>query len=271
MELLSIAMPIQKISLEALQKINQHLKSVLILPESENHPRSSGSSLDEDVPEPGFLGDLGSLFNLGGSEELESQAPNAKGQWFISSMNPGAALMKLPGLEVRPGFRLVTYLSRVATDGVGITWAVAETMSTTAQLERALNPKSHIQTPPHPAGALADVMEAIDGDRTPLSFVIASLLKREIQEFGRMGKYRIWAHHRLIDAVPSQVKWEWRGKEPQDLSPKVLIYPDQKVVIEFFSCRVTAPVAIFQHVDQYPPNQYKAASLDRAIATPLRS
>jgi len=264
-------MPIQKISLEALLRVNQHIKNALILPASENYPRSPGLGSEEELPEPGFLGDLGSLFNLGGAEDFESQAPNLNGQWFISSMNPGAALMKLPGLRVKPGFRFVTFLNRVATDGIGVTWAVAEAMSTTAQLERALSPQNKIQTPPRPEGALLDVMEAIEGDRTPLSFVIASLLRREIQELGRLGKYRNWAHHRLIDAVPNQVKWEWRGKEPQDLAPKVLIYPDHKVAIEFFSCRITAPVAIFQHIDQYPPNQYKAASTDRAIAIPLRS
>ncbi len=265
-------MPIQKISLESLNKIRQHIKTTLTLPESERNPRSPNSlAPDSDLPEPDSLGDLGSLFTFGGADELESQAPNTKGKWFISAMNPGDALLKLPGMQLKPGCRLVTYLHRTPTDGMGITWAVPEAMSTTAQLEQAITPNGDPQQPPHPAAALTDVMEAIEGDRAPLSFVIASLLKRELQEFGHLGKYCAWSHHRLIDSLPTQVKWEWRVKPPQDLSPKVLIYPDQKVAIEFFTCRVTAPVAIFQHVDQYPPHQYKAAGADRAIATPLRS
>jgi len=264
-------MPIQKISLESLNKIRQHIKLILTLPESELNPRSPNSAIsDEELPEPDSLGDLGSLFTLGGAEELESQAPNTKGKWFISSTNPGAALLKLPGVRLKPGFRLVTYLHRTAKDGIGVTWAVPEAMSTTAQLEQVLTNSDDAQHPPQPKAALADVMEALDGDRAPLSFVIASLIKRELKEFGYLGKYCNWAHHRLIDTIPSQVKWEWRGKQPQDLSPKVLVYPDQKVAIEFFTCRVTAPVAIFQHIDQYLPNQYKAASVDRAIATPIK-
>ncbi|MDX2239829.1 MAG: hypothetical protein NW224_04005 [Leptolyngbyaceae cyanobacterium bins.302] len=263
-------MPIQKISLEALQKVRQHIKSALTLPDSENNPRSPDVQVETELPEPGFLGDLGSLFSSGGSEEFDSQAPNTKGEWFISSMNPGAALMKLPGVGLKPGMRLVTYLHRTGKDGIGSTWAVPESKSTTAQLEQALSQKCDFQHPPKPDAALADVMEVIEGDRSPLSFVIASLLRRELQEFGTVGKFCNWAHHRLIDAIPGQVQWEWRVKQPQDLSPKVLVYPDQKVAIEFFTCRVTAPVAIFQHIDQYPANQYKAASADRAIATPLR-
>jgi hypothetical protein len=264
-------MPIQKISLESLNKIRQHIKTTLTLPDSERNPRSPNtSSSDEDLPEPDSLGDLGSLFTFGGAAELESQAPNTKGKWFISAMNPGDALLKLPGMQLKPGFRLVTYLHRTAADGVGVTWAVPETLSTTAKLEQALNRPCDLQHPPQPEAALADVMEAIDGDRDPLSFVIASLLKRELRDFGNVGKYCTWSHHRLIETLPSQVKWEWKVKPPQDLSPKVLVYPDQKVAIEFFTCRITAPVAIFQHVDQYPPNHYKAAGADRAIATPIR-
>lgn len=228
--------------------------------------------MNEEPPEPDCLGDLGSLFSLGGAEEFESQAPNIKGKWFISSMNPGAALMKLPGVGLKPGIRLVTYLHRSGADGVGVTWALPEVMSTTALLEQALDSQCDAQRPPKPEAALSNVMEVFEGDRSPLSFVIASLLRRELQEFGSVGKFCNWTHHRLIDAVPNQVKWEWRVKQPpQDLSPKVLVYPDHKVAIEFFTCRVTAPVAIFQHVDQYPPNQYVAAITDRAIATPLRA
>lgn len=263
-------MPIQKISLESLQKVRQHLKSSLSLPDSEHKPRSPSVQLEEP-PEPEFLGDLGSLFSLGGEQEFESQAPNAKGKWFISSMNPGAALLKLPGVRVNPEFRLVTYLYRVKEDGLGVTWAVPELMSTTAQLEHAIAQECNSQHPPKPAGALADVMEVIEGDRSPLSFLIVSLLRRELRELGAVGKCCNWSHHRLIDGLPPQVKWEWRGKPLADLAPKVLVYPDQKIAIEFFTCRVTAPVAIFQHIDQYPPNQYRAASVDRAIATPLRS
>lgn len=264
-------MPIQKISLDSLQKISHHIKATLTLPESERNPRSlDGYQADAELPEPDSLGDLGSLFTFGGAEELESQAPNAKGKWFISSMNPGAALLKLPGVQIKPHLRLVTYLYRIGTDGIGVTWAVPESLSTTAQLEQAITSQCDAQHPPKPAGALTDALEALDGDYAPLSFLIASLLRRELREFGNLGKFCNWSHHRLIEAVPAQAKWDWKAKQPQDLSPKVLIYPDQKVAIEFFTCRVTAPVAIYQHIDQYTPKQYKAASADRAIAVPMR-
>lgn len=267
-----LVMPIQKISLDALQKVRQHIKSAFMLPDAENDPLSQPKFDDDsEPPEPDSLSDLGSLFSFGGPEEFESHAPNAQGKWFISAMNPGTALAKLPGVKLKSGLRLVSYLIRVQQNGVGATWAVPEEMSTTAQLEKALDAAKGLEYPPHPEAALKNVMDAIEGDRSPLSFVVASLLRRELQEFGAVGKACNWSHHRLINAIPPQATWQWRIKEPQDLAPKVLIYPDQKVAIEFFTCRVTAPVAIFQHVDQYPPGSYTATATDRAIAVPAKS
>ncbi len=259
-------MSIQTVPLETLQKIRQYLKSVLVLPAGEDSPRPGTPLAEEEPPEPDFLSDLGGLFNFGGAPELETHAPNLNGKWFVSVANPGDALLKLPGLRLKPGIRLVTYLCRLPQEGVGVTWAVPEALSTTAQLQKVLD--RHVQGPPQPAGALAHVMEAIEGDRSPLSFLIASLLQRELQEFGATGKRQNWTHHRLINALPAQVPWQWQTTPPKDLSPKVVIYPDQRAAIEFFSCRVVAPVGIVQHLDQYPATGYQPAFRSRTIASP---
>lgn len=262
-------MSIQTVPLETLQKIRQYLKSALVLPAGEDNPRMGMLTDDEEPPEPDSLSELGGLFNLGGAPELETHAPNGKGKWFVSSSNPGAALLKLPGLRLKPGMRLVTYLNRLSNEGLGVTWAVPEALSTTAQLQMILD-KDWKGLPPQPIGALASVMEAIAGDRSPLSFMIASLLQRELQEFGASGKRQDWSHHRFINALPAQVPWQWHTTPPKDLSPKVLIYPDQRAAIEFFSCRVVAPVAIFQHIDQYPATTYNPMQKSRVIASPKR-
>lgn len=262
-------MSIQIVPLETLQKIRQYLKSTLVLPVGENNPQSGSLTADEEPPEPDSLGELGGLFNFGGAPELETHAPNANGKWFVSAANPGAALLKLPGLRLKPEMRLVTYLYRLPQEGVGVTWAVPEALSTTAQLQVVLD-QDLKGLPPQPAGALTSAMEAIEGDRSPLSFIIASLLQRELQEFGASGKRQDWSHHRLVSGLPAQVPWQWHTNPPKDLSPKVLIYPDGRAAIEFFSCRIVNPVAIFQHIDQYPATGYNSMQKSRAIASPKR-
>jgi hypothetical protein len=264
-------MSIQKIPLETLQKIRQHIQTALTLPDSENHPKPRALQSQEEPPEPDSLSDLGNLFNFGGLLDETTYAPNDQGQWFITTSDPGAALLKLPGLQLKPGHRLVSYLYRKAEDGVGVTWALPEALSTTAHLEQALRNLCDLTHPPHPQGALTDVMEAIQGDRSAISFVVASMLQRELKELGALGKSCDWFHHRLVSAPPAQATWHWRVENlPKDLTPKVRVLDNGKAAIEFFSCRVIPPIALFQHVDQYPVDSYKPARVDRAIAVARR-
>jgi hypothetical protein len=261
-------MSVQIISLEAAQKIRHYIRTVLALPEAENRPRGWSSYQDVDeLPEPESLSDLGNLFDFGGTAEETIYPSTSEGQWFISTLNPGAALLKLPGLRLKPALRLITYLYRTAEkNGSGVTWAVPEPLSTTAQLEKALLGICDRTHPPQPTGALQDLMEAIEGDRSPASFIVASILRRELHELGALGNSQSWTHHRLIHAPPNQVKWDWQVETPKDLSPKVRNFPDGRAATELFTCRVVAPVAIFQHVDQYYADNYKAVSLNRPVA-----
>lgn len=265
-------MSIQKISLDAIQKVRQYIRSVLTLPDAENRPTPWIAIDDaEEPPEPESLADLGGLFNMGGLPEELNYAPNTQGQWFVSAMNPGAPLNKLPGLRLKPGIRLVSYLYRLAGDGVGVVWAVPEALSTTAELEKVLSDSGDYDHPPEPLGALGSFMEAIEGDRSPQSFVIASVLERELREFGALGKFCDWTHHRIINAVPTQGNWYWRGEIPKDLSPKIRIFSDNKAAVEFFTCRVVPPIGIYQHIDQYPAGQYRPNRLENSIAVLQRS
>lgn len=257
-------MSIQTVSIEAVQKIRQHLKTILIVPASENCP--DRYTKQDEPPVPKSLEELGSLFHFGSSLEQTHQLPNRQGQWFVSAANPGTALMKLPGLALKPGFRLVSYLYRLDDDGVGVIWAVPEQFSTTAYLEKALMNGDDRNTPPQPEAALPNLMDAIDGDQSPMSFMIASLLRRELLEFGKLGRFATWNHQRLINALPPHPGWQWRTEVPKDFSPKIRVVPDGRVAIEFFTCRTVAPIAIFQHVDQYQAGQYQPKSVDRAIA-----
>ncbi|MDX2100155.1 MAG: hypothetical protein SFW36_20455 [Leptolyngbyaceae cyanobacterium bins.59] len=260
-------MSVKKIPLEALQKIRQLIKDSLVLPDSENHPELRTTlEKDEDIPEPDSLDALGDLFKFASPPEEAIPAPNTEGRWFISVTNPGALFNKLPGLNLKPDFRLITYLYRVPEGGMGITYAVPEALSTTAQLEEALVGTSRDRVP-RPEGAPPSLMDVVEGDRSYPSFMIASLLYREFQEFGTLGKQCNWIHHRLISSIPTQVQWKWQGELPKDLSPKVLILPDGRAAVEFFSCRVTAPVSLVRHVDQYPINGYHAKYTSQTVAT----
>lgn len=262
-------MALQKFSLEVVQKVQQHVQSQLLLPPSEQHPVTENSerAIAVETVEPASLDALGDLFRVGGFGEEEGSAPNAEGRWFISTIDPAAAIGKLPGLSLKSGVRLATYLQRQSNGGMGVTWALPELMSTTAELEAALESVGDRAIPPHPKGALGNVMDGIEGDRSPGSFIAASVLMRELKEFGRSGQNRRWSHHRLITAVPPNKPWQWRTKQPLiDLSPKIQIRDDKTVLVEFFTCRIVPPIAIFRHLDQYPAKSYRPKANDQVVA-----
>lgn len=256
-------MAIQRFPLASLQKVRRYIQQTLILPDVEQQPKSVQSS--DELPEPESLDELSGLFSFGGSSAMQTFSTVVQDQWFISTVNPGACLLKLPGLKLMPDYRLVSYLYRHENSGVGIVWAVPEELSTTAQLERALVNSKSITQIPRPEGAMAHFMEALEGDRSPVSFVIASIVRRELQEFGATGDRRNWGLHTLIDQVDPQ-HWQWRVDQPQDLSPKVRVLPDGRAAVEFFTYRAGTPKTLYRHLDQYPLGVYKAATLDKALA-----
>ncbi|MBP0031140.1 hypothetical protein [Roseofilum sp. Guam] len=267
-------MSIQKIPLASIQKIRTYLTSLLVLPESENCRRSLSFNESDDLPEPESLDELGGLFDLGPAEEDEEAiATSPSGPWLISAVNPATALRKLPGLRLKLGLRWVSYIYRDPNEpnsGTGITWAVPEDYCATATLEEALADGCDPEHPPRPQGALDNFMAAIEGDRSAPSFMVATLLRREIQEFVRAKANRDWSYHRLIDSPPKQVKWQWKG-QIKDLSPKIRKLDDGKIAVEFFTCRTSAPIAIFRHVEQYPSSSYQSKAIDQPVAIPIRT
>ncbi|MEM6253231.1 MAG: hypothetical protein AAF821_09935 [Cyanobacteria bacterium P01_D01_bin.156] len=260
----------QQFSIKALQSLRRSLQQQLVLPTCEHIPDGEAWA---DMPEPDSLASLGNLFRKGGISHVEGSTPNAEGRWFISTVDPSTALQQLPGISLKPDYCLVTYLYRIrkanSSHGGAVTWAMANKFSTTSHLEAALTSAGDHNTPPYPEGALFNYMNAITGNWTAGSFVVASVLQRELREFGRCGHFHRWQHHHLIGAIPAQCQWKWRMETPKSLMPRVHALNNGKVVVEFYTCRTAQPITIFRHVDRYPPHSYVAKSSDQAIATAI--
>ena len=258
-------MSIQKLPLAALQQVRQYIKSTIALTDVDQKFQSWATLEDfEDLPEPASVDDLSSIFAFG---SLSVEQVPSQGSWVVSTVNPGAALFKLPGLNLKPGVRMVGYVYQAKEDGVGAVWAVPEQLSTTVLLEKAIASQGSSH-PPQPEGAFDHFMEAVRGDRSAASFMVASLLRRELEEFGAVGQRSTWSHHTLIDALPLQAQWQWKQQQPTDMAPKVKIMPDGQAAVEFFTWRTTHPIALFRHIELYPAETYVSRSQNQAITLP---
>jgi len=255
-------MTIKKYPLSSIQKVRKYLLQSLALPDTE---QAEGYSETDEMPEPESLDDLSGIFTFGGTPLAQNPPTMIQDEWFISTVNPGACLIKLPGLQIKPEYRLVSYLFRSQGNGMGVVWAVPEAFSTTTDLEQALSNQPTMTQTPRPKQALDDFMGAIAGDRSPSSFLMASILRRELQEFGAVGDRQNWSRHELIDTVPSG-EWNWRTAQPRDLWPKVKILEDGQAAVEFFTYCHTTPKKLYRHLDQYATDSYLSRSLDNALA-----
>lgn len=258
-------MSIQKLSLAALQQVRRYIKSTITLTDIDQKFQDwamLGNA--EDVPAPSSVDNLSSIFAFGNLLSIE-QTPCCS-RWAVSTVNPGAALSRLPGVSLKPDVRMVGYVYQCKEDGVGAVWAVPDELSTTWVLEKAIA-STEVSRRPQPEGAFDHFMEGVKGDRSAVSFMVASLLRRELEEFGSVGQRCDWSHHQLIDAVPALGRWQGQYQQPMDLAPKVRIMPDGKAAVEFFTWRSIKPIALFRHIELYPPETYVSKSQNQAIAT----
>jgi len=255
-------MTIKKYPLSSIQKVRKYLLRALVLPDVEQEERDDPT---EDIPEPESLDDLSGIFTFGGTPLAQNPPAMIQDEWFVSTVNPGACLIKLPGLQIKPEYRLVSYLFRADGNGMGVVWAVPEAFSTMTELERAMAGHATMAQVPKPEKAVDNFMAAIAGDRSHSSFLMASILRRELQEFGALGDRQTWSHHELIDDIPPG-NWNWRTAQPKDLWPKVKLLPNGQAAVEFFSYHRSQPKTLYRHLDQYAADSYLSKSQDNVLA-----
>jgi hypothetical protein len=152
--------------------------------------------------------------------------------WSRSPTDPGHLLAAFPALRLRPGFALRAYVFRQGYDGNGIVWALPE-HAPFPEPDTCLRLDAWLESP-RPPGALDDVMEAIDGDGSPLAYLSAALLARELAEFGACWHGVSWGACHIVGRRPAGVAagatspapppeggWTRRAPVPSDLAPRV--------------------------------------------------
>ena len=152
------------------------------------------------------------------SQPVEGQA-EPQG-WSKSRVDPGKLVQIFAPLRMRKGYVLRAYVFREEGNGNGVVWAMPEDADFPAPKD-CPTLENHLLKAPKPWDALDDPMEAIEGDGSAWSYLAASLLRRELREFGAMWHGSNWATHFLLDDDP------WKNGAPSnDASP--LERPDEQ-------------------------------------------
>lgn len=221
-------------------------------------------------------------------EQLRKQAGKAAqlpedvpAGWSKSLVDPMALLAVFEPLKIKGGYILRAYQFREGGNGNGFVWA----MPVDADFpdpEACPRLENVFLEPPVPTAALDDPMEAIYGDGTPWSFMCASILARELAEFGAMWHGCGWGTHMILGADPlrdigpdtsdrkrvmgSEADWQWDGPRPKRWNPRVS-QGKKAVKVTFFTHSGLGQETIYRHTDTYKPGAYRFKSDKKQIAT----
>jgi hypothetical protein len=202
--------------------------------------------------------------------------------WSISTADPMAVLAAFEPLRIKPGFILRAYQFREGGNGNAFVWALPADAEFP---EPADCPRleDEFLSPPKPPAALDDLMDVIEGDGTPWSFLCASLFCREIHEFGAAWHGCDWSTHTILDCNPLSTRrarretglgipsgepeqWTWAEPEPADWKPHVVEDADGVSVV-FFTFSGLGTETIFRQTDRFARGTCRFTTDRKEIAT----
>ena len=121
-------------------------------------------------------------------------------------MDPNQVTNCLKNLSLKPGFALRGYQFCSDGNGNGVVYAIPDG-SPFPEPEECIYIQPVEVVPgveldmPKPPSHLDNFMDAFEGDGTLQSYVEASMLQRELEEFGAMWHGCSWSTHDIIDST----------------------------------------------------------------------
>ena len=203
--------------------------------------------------------------------------------WFASAYDPSDLMRVFETLWLKAGFALHAYEYREGSNGNGIIWAVPADAPLVAPGECPRLDDTWLQ-PPRPPAAVR-LMQAIEGDGSPWSYLSASILCREAAEFGAIWHGCVWSDQTILSTPPRQAdgpdapddalkltgdapvsNWTWHGAVPRTWKPT---YADSGATREVV-LHIHHPVGgeeIYRATDTYPAGSYDGKTETTVLCT----
>jgi hypothetical protein len=214
--------------------------------------------------------------------------------WSRHDADLGPLLAAFPALSLREGFVLCVYRLVIGADGSAVVWASPKGAGI---LEPQDCMSGHPEQPfPRPPLSIT-VPEALTGDGSPWSYVNASILIREIEEWGAIRHGRWWSAHTILGRDPCAAAaptsrasartsasgpapapasartggasppedWRWLSPQPGDWRP-AFQFVQGSPVVSFYTFSSLGCESIYRHTDTYAPGSYAPSSHVETIA-----
>ena len=192
--------------------------------------------------------------------------------WSKSTVDPMEVLAIFKPLRIKRGFVLRAYQFREGGNGNAVVWALPADAEFPSP-DQCPRLEGGFLDPPKPPAALGHFMDAVEGDGSPWSYLCASILARELAEFGAMWHGCDWSTHRVLDAAPwetgnaridwpivepakSDSEWRWQRSRPSQWEPHVR-QSEKTVQVVFFTYSALGSQAVYRHTDTYQTGTYR--------------
>ncbi len=205
-----------------------------------------------------------------GDTDLVEKLPDG---WSISPVDPVTILAPFRSLHLRPGYVLRAYQFKAGGNGNAIVWAmpVEEHFPQPGDCSRLTN---HFLEPPKPSAAVDDFMNVIEGDGSAWSYLSASLLGRELTEFGARWHGCEWSTHTILGADPWKSRkvrspaetWKWTAPKPAEWKPHVNVTPVGTIRVTFITYTGLGQERIVGHTDTFTANSYRFKRKEKVMA-----
>jgi hypothetical protein len=197
--------------------------------------------------------------------------------WVIMKENPEGIVRGFRHLQIDPRFKLRAYQYVGGSGANGLVWAIPQTQ------EELPLPGSeeceivvHGWQAPKPKCAMDDFMEAITGDKTPISYLQAAILVHELMEFGADWHGVSWGTHRILpfnaSTRPSEYKhysseWTMELEEPELCEPHFYYSSDGQPTIVFHTVDCVEPMTINRFIHTFSKTSYTMSIACELIAS----
>lgn len=216
--------------------------------------------------------------------------PSGLDGWFYRGKEPVKLLRLFSGLQMKEGHVLHGCRFLHGDNGSGLVRAVKE-----SYCRLSPDPMKVGKLTLYPIaleefamaeGGLSNFMEAIEGDGSEWSYFSASILMRELEEYGAVWHGESWGTYSLLEADPwlnppaqdparmnttlsPKTNWTWVQDEPEDWLPQVEFLRGQPRVT-FYAYSALGGERIVKFVDTYRPGTYAFESVETKIASGSR-
>lgn len=185
--------------------------------------------------------------------------------WVVGEGNPENIVMGFSHLTLIRGYKLRAYIFISDLGSNGIVYAIP-TDHELPPPEECITKNPHYLDAPVPANALKDLMKAITGDKTPMSYLQAAIVRHELYEYGASWHGTNWGNHRILPLDKKDMleytsrdepgNWKMFEPKPDVWEPHFYYSKENEPVIVFYTISNIGQEKINRFVHTFSPEDY---------------